>query len=55
MTDQVTVGQCRREYKPQIYLKQILINNLALSKTVRFNVLKINTKGGKAVKGFTKF
>ncbi|CAF9928889.1 MAG: ribosomal 40S subunit protein S11A [Gomphillus americanus] len=26
-----------------------------LSKTVKFNVLKINTKGGKAVKGFSKF
>jgi len=26
-----------------------------LSKTVRFNVLRINTKGNKAAKGFTKF
>ncbi|MCJ1330170.1 ribosomal 40S subunit protein S11A [Thelotrema lepadinum] len=26
-----------------------------LCKTVRFNVLKINTKGGKAIKGFKKF
>jgi len=61
--DTVTVGQCRPLSKTVCdnpdagvhALTRLNVRMADMSIQVRFNVLKINTKGGASVKGFKKF